>query len=1550
MKRILGLDLGTNSIGWALIEMLNDGTKRIIKLGSRIIPMSKAVIKDFEKGVTKSQTAQRTDDRGTRRLYERSNTRRERLHRVLNVLGYLPTSYSKYIDFDKNKGQFKNGVEPLLAYSDELDEDGKRKFLFLDSYEEMEKEFREIHPNLPKYNKKGKSYKIPYDWTLYYLRKKGLTQKISDQELAWILLNFNQKRGYYQERNEKEVKVDENKEIKYELLKAEQFIKTEETVEDKPLYKIIFANGWEYDKTTTKPEIWKGINKEFIVTTTINKDGSFKRTFKKVDSESDWEAIKRKTEQDLRESNDDNGRAFVGKYIYESMLKKPYQKVRGELIRTIDRDFYFDELEVILRTQRNYREEEWNDPDLFKKAVQELYPHNHSHQENLLNQKDTFIHLFLLDILFYHRPLKSQKGLISKCSFESRAYCDKETGISKKAAINGMPKSHPLFQEFRVWQLVHNIRIQKREQDITGKLHLNIDVTDEYLQTHEDFSNFFEFLYNKKELSQKQLVACFIKDKKEQSKYRWNFSDDDKIKLDCNQTRPLLLSKFSNKDKDKFTKTTELKLWHIIYSVTDKKQYTTAINRFVHNNKLSEETKEKLQRAPMLKKEYASYSEKAVKKLLGLMRMGKFWDKDSIDNKTLERIDKLLTGEFDEKIENRVREKSIHLNEVSDFQGLPLWLASYIVYGKHSEVDATQWKTSKDLDNYIKNFKQHSLRNPIVEQVLLESLRVTLDVWKQFGEGCKVGFEEYIDEETKKPKKSYNRLFDEIHIEIGRDLKNPKRVRERISDSINKNKDVNQRVRKLLFELKNFKDVEEVRPKSRTHFDKLKIFEQTVLSNYSEKELKQEKLDARLTVEKFIKKDQPTSNEILKYKLWLEQKYVSPYTSQIIPLTQLFTSKYEIEHVIPQSKYLDNSFNNKIICEAEVNTLKDNRTAYAFIQEYQEMEVPLSGGGSVTISKQDVYERFVKNNYEGRKQENLLRESIPKKMNERQKTDMRYISKAALKMFSNIVREEGENESTVKNMIPVSGGVTAKLRAEWGLNAVWSKLVEDRFKRLNTLICGEENRKNGLFGSVKKDGNFFKPEVPLELREDFELKRIDHRHHALDAVVIACATRSHVNYINNEHAKPDLKRYDLGKTLRNTKEIEKINPITKEKTKQTVLADYKKPWKTFTEDTKEELQKTVISFQQNLRAINKAQNYNWRYKDNNGTMVFDKNGKPKKQWVEQVSFKTDKNSKNRTNWAIRKPLHEETVFGTLENGEFKGDLVKREPLNTSFTEKKIRDVVDKTTRNILLSHLKEERYKHQTDESGNELKPHEVAFSARGLKELNENILRLNNGIFHHSIKKVRLRFAKGKQFSIKKWEDKNGNLVRETKFVKSASGTNLYFCIYEKGGDRKYYVPPFEEILTTQKLEQDLPFAEKKNVPSKHPDFPDYNLKFYLQPNDLVYMPTEEDEEVDFSSLSKEQLKRIYLFKDGSGTTANFIPMYSADVIYNLGGNKAMDRKRKEFAEIYGLDFDDLIKNEYGLGSPQLKNQNTIDGIQVKFVCWKLQVDRLGNVLKVFK
>lgn len=74
MKKILGLDLGTNSIGWAVINSSVDdeGKEKLTSIsscGSRIIPMDAATLGDFDKGNAKSSVAERTRLRGIRRFW-----------------------------------------------------------------------------------------------------------------------------------------------------------------------------------------------------------------------------------------------------------------------------------------------------------------------------------------------------------------------------------------------------------------------------------------------------------------------------------------------------------------------------------------------------------------------------------------------------------------------------------------------------------------------------------------------------------------------------------------------------------------------------------------------------------------------------------------------------------------------------------------------------------------------------------------------------------------------------------------------------------------------------------------------------------------------------------------------------------------------------------------------------------------------------------------------------------------------------------------------------------------------------------------------------------------------------------------------------------------------------------------------------------------------------------------------------------------------------------------------------------------------------------------
>ncbi len=546
------------------------------------------------------------------------------------------------------------------------------------------------------------------------------------------------------------------------------------------------------------------------------------------------------------------------------------------------------------------------------------------------------------------------------------------------------------------------------------------------------------------------------------------------------------------------------------------------------------------------------------------------------------------------------------LTESHHFQGLPEWLASYIVYNRHSEdADAKKWKTAND----IESLPLHSLRNPIVEQVINETLKVVQDIWKQYGQG-------------------QENFFDEIHIELGREMKNPNDKRKAMTEKMNENENTNLRIKYLLAELANDPEFENVRPHSPPQQETLRIYEEGVLS------AEQDRIPDDIAA--IIKTKLSSSAELTRYKLWLQQKYRSPYTGKMIPLNKLFTRAYDIEHIIPLSRYFDNSFSNKVICEVEINLDKGNAMAYEYIQNNSGKKVELSNGKEVTLFTLEAFEDFVKTTYSSArgKMKKLLMDEIPQAFVERQLNDSRFISKVVKNLMSNIVREKDEQEAISKNVIACSGGVTSILKQDWGLNDVWNDIITPRFERLNEMdAIANKVPFSTKFGEwTNKDGHtVFQTQVPLQLQKGFSKKRIDHRHHALDAVIIACASRNHINYLNNENAlgkgpkeEKDKKRFDLKHALC----FKKYNDDSKQNYKWV----FHKPWDTFTQDIRDSLQQIVVSFKQNLRVINRTVNQHHAWRE-------DETGTAKKVMVKQTQGE---------NWAVRKPMHKDTVSGSVK--------------------------------------------------------------------------------------------------------------------------------------------------------------------------------------------------------------------------------------------------------------------------------------------------------------
>ena len=1434
IKYILGLDIGSNSIGWALIQLdLLQKTKRIIAAGSRIIPMDHKVLSDFGKGITISPTAQRTSYRNARHCRERHLLRRERLHRVLHILGFLPSHYDKQIDFSKRYGKFVDNTEPKIAYNE-------GKFLFMDSFQEMLADFKIHQPDLFYTKKNGEESKIPYDWTIYYLRKKALSRKISKEELAWIILNFNQKRGYYQLREEEE----ENKENDFEIISSKiiSVIKKDKDKKyNKYWYDIILENGLVYQAAFYNDFVYNWINqdREFIIERTSLKNGtekvklSYLPTFDEIDKmdkkEQDkyYKKIKIKTENSI-------GNKTVGCYIYDHILQNPNEKIKGKLVRTIERKYYKEELKAILEKQVALQPELFTD-QLFADCIRELYSKNEAQQRNLAARD--FVHLFVEDIIFYQRSLRRQKSTLANCSLESRSYIDKDSHTRKEVPLKVCPKSNPYYQEFRVLQWLQNLKIYEIDTDQ--------EVTHEFIKTLEDKQQLFDFLMNQKEIDCEELLKYFLNQtypnarekalkselKKWKDTYRWNYVYDigekSSKKYPMNETRYELkrhLEKVANLPDDFLSSEVEYLLWHLIYSVKDKVAYEKGLKKFAQKHHLDKDSfVESFKKFKPYPSEYGSFSEKAIRKLLPLMRFGAYWDFNHIDKNTQKRIEDLITGVENEEIRTILREKAekYQLEKETDFQDLPLWLAQYIVYNRHAEASSLEkWTSVNDLETYLNEFKQHSLRNPIVEQVVMETLRVVRDIWQQYGQG-------------------QASFFDEIHIELGRELKKTAKEREKLSKQNQKNEDINLSIKEKLKELKKYN----TRAYSITHQE--------------------------------------------KYKLWLEQKHISPYTGQIISPENLFTDNYEIEHIIPQSRFFDDSLSNKVVCESIVNKApyKDRQLGLEFIKNQGGRIVKELSKENKTIKifTEEQYRTFIKEHYSNNpeKTKKLLLEEIPEKMVARQMNDTCYISKFISEILSKIVRSDEQDEGVhSKNVILCTGKITSILRQDWGLNDIWDNLILPRFERMNNLL---QKEKFTIY-SIEKQKKI--PVVPINDQfKSFQKKRIDHRHHALDAIIIACVTGEHINYINNQHAlekekdkKEKQKEHDK---LREKLCIKKYNKGSEENYSWI----FKKPWAHFTQEVRTALEGIVVSFKQNLRVINKATNYYERWVEENGRYI--------KKMVKQEG----------TNWAIRKPLHEETISGKiyLDREEItKNDILTatRKTVDSSFDEKRIKKITDTGIQKILLNYLK---YKGSP----------EIAFSPEGLEELNKNLSIYNDGKPHKPIYKVRIYEKGSGRFAL----GEKGRKYK--KYVQGAP--NLYFGIYQGANKRSFVTIPLNEVIERQK--------------QGRPSIPEYNEKgdpllFSLSPNDLVYVPIKGEiiEDIDFQNLSNEQKERIYNVNDFS-STCYFTPNRIAKAIFP----KEVDLQRKG----------DKLSGSYDTKTASL------EGIQIKEVCIKLKVDRLGNISK---
>lgn len=716
MKKVLGLDIGTSSIGWAFInEAENDEEKsKIKKLGVRIIPITTDEESDFQKGKSITTNASRTLKRGMRRNLDRYQLRRDKLIEILKE--------NKFID-DKTI----------------LSEEGK-----------------------------GTTF------LKYKLRAKAVTEKISKKDFAKVLLMINKKRGYKSSRKTR----DENDGTAIDGMKEAIFIHENNLTPGQYTYKLLLEGKkqipdfyrsdlenelnkiWEFQKQfysdiltdelkenikgKNKGATWKILEEPFKlkgIKITGKRDEIKLEQYRlrtvaikeKIDLEylaiilQDINAQIKSSSGYLGKISDRSKELYiqnltVGQYLYNQLKNNRHNKIKNQVFYRQD---YIDEFNRIWEKQKEFY------PELTEDLKEQI--------------RDT--------IIFYQRKLKSQKGLLSHCEFESweKEFIDKYSGKKKIKRVGHrvIPKSSPLFQEFKIWQILNNIKITDKISGEYGGLSLELKQiafkklnivnklsAKEFLKEISNNPRNFEINYQ--EIEGNRTNAALINAYKkiiEMEGFEYNYAQmsvSEILKIIKQKFNDLgidsaLLSFNSELEKDDFDKQSIMQLWHLLHASEEDKHITENISKKFGFN---------LEQAKIISKihlqdDYGNLSSRAIRKVLPHLKEGNTFDTACV-------------------------------------------LAGY----NHSHSEKKEEIKNRVLKTKLDLLPKNSLRNPIVEKILNQMVNIVNAIIN--------------DKNLGRP--------DEIRIELARELKKSAKERAEMLKIISNSTNENERIRKILQE------------------------------------------------------------------------------------------------------------------------------------------------------------------------------------------------------------------------------------------------------------------------------------------------------------------------------------------------------------------------------------------------------------------------------------------------------------------------------------------------------------------------------------------------------------------------------------------------------------------------------------------------------------------------------------------------------------------------------------------------------------------------------
>ncbi|MBR1627286.1 MAG: type II CRISPR RNA-guided endonuclease Cas9, partial [Bacteroidales bacterium] len=688
MKKILGLDLGVGSIGWAVVnEAENENENNsIVRLGVRVNPLTVDEQKNFEEGKSITTNADRTLKRSARRNLQRFRARRDNLIKILKEYNFITD-------------------DTVLC------ETGKNS----------------THETLR-------------------LRALSVNEKITLEEFARVLLSINAQRGYKSSRKVKQSEQEDGHLI--DSMDVARILQQRNITPGQYCLEMLqqgnnnfpefyrsdlqneFDRIWNYQKQYHKDILTEEFYTQLKGKSRTNSTKIFlgkyeifsadikgnKQEVKQQELQLRCDALARQLQKDELATvlSDINGQISgssgylgaisdrskelyfqnitVGQYIYNIISDNPNASLKNMVFYRND---YIEEFERIWNKQAEYYTELTDD---LKKTIRD-------------------------NIIFYQRRLKSQKGLLDYCTFESReieVLVDGKKKI-KRCGLRVCSKSSLYFQEFKIWQVLNNLMITDAEGN---KRYLDIEEKD----------LLFKELTYKSKLKKSEILRLLFKNTKDMS---LNYEE-----IEGNRTLAALINAAPSIKDDiqyKFNSNEDgenqliVKLWHLLYSYEgdNSKTGNDSLIKILENlYGFSNEEAKRLANISF-QDDYSNLSTKAIKKILPYLKED---------------------YQYDEACS----------------------LAGYRHSAQSLTRDEIDNKTLKDkLDLLPKN----SLRNPVVEKILNQMVNVVNELVEEYGQ------------------------FDEIRIELARELKQKKEKREESYENVKNGKLENEKCVKEIKEI-----------------------------------------------------------------------------------------------------------------------------------------------------------------------------------------------------------------------------------------------------------------------------------------------------------------------------------------------------------------------------------------------------------------------------------------------------------------------------------------------------------------------------------------------------------------------------------------------------------------------------------------------------------------------------------------------------------------------------------------------------------------------------